>query len=98
MKETELKQVNQEKDVGMIVDDQLKFENHMHETIRKASNMMRLIRRSLVHLDEEMCLKIQSSNSPTYRIYKFNMISYQNERYTLRPTYIKKIDNKEISQ
>ena len=50
--------MNQEKDIGVIVDDQLKFENHMYEKIRKANNMMGLIRRSVIHLDEEMFLKL----------------------------------------
>ena len=31
MHNTELKQVKQEKDIGIIVDDQLKLENHMQE-------------------------------------------------------------------
>ena len=40
MKEIELKQSRQEKDIGVIVDDQLKFEYHMYEKIKKAKNMM----------------------------------------------------------
>ena len=40
MKDTELKQVIQEKDIRVIVDDQLKLENHMYERIRKTNNMM----------------------------------------------------------
>ena len=63
MQDTELKQVNQEKDIGVKVDDQLKFENHMYEKIRKANNMMRLIRRSFIHLDEEMFLKLSKALS-----------------------------------
>ena len=42
----------------MIIDDQLKFENHMNDKVKKANNMMGLIRRSLVHLDEAMFLKL----------------------------------------
>ena len=34
MHNTELKQVKQEKDIGIIVDDQLKLENHMREKIK----------------------------------------------------------------
>ena len=52
-----LRNVKQEKDVGVIVDDQLKFEDHMYEKIKKANNMMGLIRRSFIHLDEENVLK-----------------------------------------
>ena len=52
MKEIELKQLRQEKDIGVIVDDQLKFEYHMYEKIKKANNVMGLIRHSFIHLDE----------------------------------------------
>ena len=40
MHTTELKQVKQEKDIGVIVDDQLKFESHILEKIKKANNIM----------------------------------------------------------
>ena len=53
-----LRNVKQEKDIGVIVDDQLKFKDHMYEKIKKANNMMGLIRRSFIHLGEEMFLKL----------------------------------------
>ena len=52
METTELRQVRQEKDIGVIVDDELKFENHMQEKVKKANNIVGLIRRTFVHLDE----------------------------------------------
>ena len=52
-----LRNVKQEKDIGVIVDYQLQFEDHMYEKIKKANNMVGLIRRSFIHLDEEMFLK-----------------------------------------
>ena len=58
MHTTELKQVKQEKDIGVIVDDQLKFESHILEKIKKANNTMGLIRRSFIHLDESTFLKL----------------------------------------
>ena len=58
MHTTELKQVKQEKDIGVIVDDQLKFESHILEKIKKANNIMGLIRRSFIHLDESTFLKL----------------------------------------
>ena len=48
----------------------------MYEKIKKANNMMELMRRSFIHLDEDMYLEIiQGSNSPTYGICKLNMVS-----------------------
>ena len=58
MKETTLKQVHQEKDIGVIVDDQLKFEKHIYEKINKANSMMGLIRRSFIHMDEDIFKKL----------------------------------------
>ena len=58
MNDITLKNVKQEKDIGVIVDDQLKFEDHMYEKIKKANNMMGLIRRSFMHLDKEMFLNL----------------------------------------
>ena len=58
MKDIELKQVKYEKDIGVIIYNQLKIENHMNEKIKKANNMMELIRRSFVHLDEAMFIKL----------------------------------------
>ena len=52
METTELRQVRQEKDIGVNKDNQLKFENHMQEKVKKANNIMGLIRRTFVQLDE----------------------------------------------
>ena len=47
MNDIALKNVNQEKDIGVIVEDQLKFEDHMYERMKKTNNMIGLIRRHL---------------------------------------------------
>ena len=58
MKDNTLKQVKQEKDIGVIVDEQLKFESHIYEKINKANSMMGLICRSFIHMDEDMFKKL----------------------------------------
>ena len=58
MNDITLRNVKQEKDIGVIVDDQLKFEDHTYEKIKKANHMMGLIRRSIIHLVEEMFLNL----------------------------------------
>ena len=58
MKETTLKLVKQEKDIGVVVDEQLKFESHIYEKINKANSMMGLIRRSFIYMDEDMFKKL----------------------------------------
>ena len=42
----------------MIVDNRLKFEDHMYRKIKKANTMMGINRRSFIHQDEEMFLKL----------------------------------------
>lgn len=61
MGNVDLKQVKNEKDIGVITDKQLKFEDHMNEKIRKANSMICLIRRCFVHLDVTMFLKLYKS-------------------------------------
>ena len=58
METTELRQVRQEKDIGDKVDNQLKFENHIQEKVKKANNIMGLVRRTYVHLDETKFSKL----------------------------------------
>ena len=45
MHTTDLKQVKQEKDIRVTMDDQLKFASYILKKIKKANNIMGLIRR-----------------------------------------------------
>jgi hypothetical protein len=49
-----LDQVNQEKDLGVIIDDQLSFRNHMSAKISKANTMIYLIKHTFKFLNPEM--------------------------------------------
>ena len=55
---TKLKYTNKEKDIGVVVDDQLNFEEHMNEKINKANSIMGLIRRSFSYMDEATFLML----------------------------------------
>ena len=50
MKNMTLKQVNQEKDIRVIVDGQLKFQSHTYEKINKSNSIMGLICKSSTKL------------------------------------------------
>ena len=39
------------KDLGILIDEHLKFSNHIAEKVNKANQIMGLIRRTFVHLD-----------------------------------------------
>ena len=48
----ELQYSNKEKDIDVVVDNQLNFEDHMNEKINKANSIMGLIRRTFTYIDE----------------------------------------------
>ena len=50
--DTKLQATDKEKDIGVVVDNQLNFEDHMNEKINKANSIMGLIRRTFSYLDE----------------------------------------------
>ena len=56
--ETSLKHMDFEKDIGVTVDKDLKFEIHMQEKINKANTIMGIIRRSFTYLDCNMFNKL----------------------------------------
>ena len=48
-----LQTVDEEKDIGVTIDSQLKFDKHISEKIAKADSMAALIRRTFEHLNNE---------------------------------------------
>ena len=55
---TPLEQFQQEKDIGVIIDDKLNFENHISQKVKKANSMFSIIRRSFQYLDEKTFLPL----------------------------------------
>ena len=47
-----IQEVREERDLGVVVDDELKFHQHMAAAIAKASQMLAVVRRSFANLDE----------------------------------------------
>ena len=45
--------MNQEKDIGVIIDEKLSFEAHISEKVKKANSMFAVIRRTFQHLEEK---------------------------------------------
>jgi hypothetical protein len=54
----ELQYSNKEKDIDVVVDNQLNFEDHMNEKINKANSIMGLIRRTFTYIDEPTFLML----------------------------------------
>ena len=50
MDQTKLKNVNTENDLGIIFDDELSFEEHINNKVKKANSIAGMLRRSFVHL------------------------------------------------
>ena len=56
-----LDQIDSEKDLGITVDNKLKFEDHVNNIVNKANKMMGLVRRSFDYLDKPMFTKLFKS-------------------------------------
>ena len=54
MGDKEITFTNQEKDLGILVDNELKFQLHINTQVKKANQIVGLIKRSFSYLDEEM--------------------------------------------
>lgn len=50
----ELEHVFEEKDLGVIIDSELKFEEHIADKVKKANSLVGIIRRSFSYLDGEL--------------------------------------------
>ena len=59
--EKTLNTVHEERDLGVVIDQDLTFEKHMLEKIKKANQKVGLIRRSFMHMDKEMFLMLYKS-------------------------------------
>ena len=54
MDEIRLKVVEEEKDLGIVFDKELSFNNHISCIVKKSNSLVGMIRRSFYHLDMEM--------------------------------------------
>ena len=61
MCDTSLEAVREEKDLGVIVDEKLKFDTHTVTQANKANKVLGLIRRTFDNLDEEMLVLLYKS-------------------------------------
>ena len=57
MNDVPLREVQNEKDIGVIINDQLRFECHMYTKIKKAYNMMRLLWRYVLYMGDDIFMK-----------------------------------------
>ena len=48
-----LQNVNEERDLGIIIDNQLKFHSHVSSISSKARKLLALIRQSFIYFDKE---------------------------------------------
>lgn len=58
---TKLQYTEKEKDIGVVMDNQLNFKDHMNEKINKANSIMGLIRRTFTYLDESAFLMLYNA-------------------------------------
>ena len=64
-----LEHIDEEKDLGVIIDSELSFENHISAKIKKANQMMGLIRRVFSFLGKEMFIRLYTALVRTHLEY-----------------------------
>ena len=57
----EMEHVGEEKDLGVVIDSELSFDEHISAKVNKANAMVGLIRRTFSYLDSKMFLKLYTS-------------------------------------
>ena len=57
----QLKHVLETKDLGITIDTQLSFQNHIQDKVNKANRVMGMIRRSFSHLNKEIFKQLYKS-------------------------------------
>ena len=71
----ELEHVFAEKDLGVVIDAELNFEEHMSEKINKANTVMGLIRRSFSFLDCQLFKKLYTTFVMPHLEYAHSVLS-----------------------
>ena len=61
MDETTLNTVDKEKDLGIIFDTELFFEEHINTKVKKANSLVGTIRRTFIYLDKDMFKQLFTS-------------------------------------
>ena len=54
LSQTNIKSTNLEKDLGFIIDNKLTFSDHTDSKVRKAKQMIGIIKRTFSHMDKDM--------------------------------------------
>jgi hypothetical protein len=65
----DIETVTQEKDIGVIIDSELTFENHLCEKVKKATSIFAVMRRTFKHLDTKSFLVIYKTLVRTHLDY-----------------------------
>ena len=73
MGENEINQVTEEKDLGILIDDKLKFQQHINQQTKKANQRLGMIKRSFSYMDTEMFLTLFKSIVRPYLEYGSNV-------------------------
>jgi hypothetical protein len=58
MDENMIANTMEEKDLGIIIDNKLNFQNHINKQVNKANQQLGLINRSFRYMDKDMFLQL----------------------------------------
>ena len=72
-----LKEVSEEKDLGIIIDKKLKFHSHTALVVNKANRMLGLVRHCFVNLSFTTYISTHSPNPRIYQHYLGSLLYYR---------------------
>jgi hypothetical protein len=75
MGENEINQVTEEKDLEVLIDDKLKFQQHINQQTKKANQRLGMIKRSFSYMEKEMFITLLQSIVRPYLEYGSNVWS-----------------------
>ena len=61
--QVKLEAITCKKDIGVHMDDNLSFKDHVYTKIKKANTVMGIIRKTFDYLDQNMCLQLFSTTT-----------------------------------
>ena len=76
-----LKVVNEERDLGIIFQDDLKFNKHISTKVQKANSMLGLIIRSFDYLDKNSYIRLYKAMIPPIGVRKYCLASLFVQRH-----------------
>ena len=75
MEENMIANTMEEKDLGIIIDNKLNFQNHINKQVNKANQKLGLINRSFKYIDKDVFLQLFKSLVRPHLLWEYSLVS-----------------------